>query len=242
MLFPQLSRLAARRDFAGLRALIGSGHAPDRAAADPVARRRSSCSRRRSSGSSTSAASSTPSRRQLTAEALFWFAFSLPFSGCQPAAHAHVLLRSSGRGCRPRWRVGSLVVNVVVSLALLQAAGDRRRRARHGDLQRRADRARGALAAPRARRARAAPDAARVRRDARRRGACSAVVAYGVWCGAGRRPRPLAASRQIISVGGALDARRRWPTRRRPAALRIPEARQIVDLFARETRGAPLVT
>ena len=43
--------------------------------------------------------------------------------GHEPAADAHVLLASSGRGCRPSLAVANLVVNLVVSLALYKPLG-----------------------------------------------------------------------------------------------------------------------
>src|SRR4051812_5026137 len=80
VLFPQLSRLAARKDYAGLRSIIGVGLRqiallliPAGAAmlvlSEPIVRlvyERGEW---------------TPESTQLTADALFWFAFSLPFSG-----------------------------------------------------------------------------------------------------------------------------------------------------------------
>ena len=62
VLFPQLARLAARGDYAGLQAHDRRRAAPDRAAADPRRRGDAGAVASRSCGSSSSAASSTPSR------------------------------------------------------------------------------------------------------------------------------------------------------------------------------------
>ena len=55
-------------------------------------------------------------------EALFWFSFSLPFAGHQPAAHAHVLLAPAPVDADAA-RARSLVVNAAVSLALYEPLG-----------------------------------------------------------------------------------------------------------------------
>ena len=136
VLFPALSRLASRRDFAGLQQLIGSGMRqiamlliPSAAAfvalATPIVRL--VYERGDFDAESTSQVS----------EALFWFSFSLPVSG-----FTLLLTRSFFSLQRPwlptRLALYSIVVNVVVSLRAARADGDRRRGARHDDLERRA--------------------------------------------------------------------------------------------------------
>ena len=86
---------------------------------------------------------------RLTADALFWFAFSLPFSG-------FVLMLTRGFFSLQRpWvpttlAVGSLAINAIGSYLLAEPMRDRRHRARHDALQRRAGGRRGDLAAARA--------------------------------------------------------------------------------------------
>ena len=68
VLFPALSRFAARHDCDGLRALDRQRHAPDLPAADPGGGGDARAGRRRSRGSSTSAARSAPTSTELVAE------------------------------------------------------------------------------------------------------------------------------------------------------------------------------
>jgi putative peptidoglycan lipid II flippase len=121
VLFPQLSRLASRRDFPGLRAVTGVGMRqiallliPAMAAtlvlATPIVRlvyQRGEF---------------TAHSTELTAEALFWFAFSLPFSGW------NLLLTRTFFSLQKPWlpttlALGSLVVNAAVSFALYKPLG-----------------------------------------------------------------------------------------------------------------------
>ena len=147
-------------------------------------------------GSSTSAASSTPSRPTLVAEALFWFSFCLPFSG------VNLLLTRTFFCLQRPWMptalaVGSLVVNVVVSLALYEPFGIggvvigtavanvvHDGRCRRVGLRRELGGARGGA------------DAARGGDRCWSRAALLGGVAYGVWCGLDERARPLAARRR----------------------------------------------
>jgi putative peptidoglycan lipid II flippase len=121
VLFPQLSRLAARHDLPGVRALLGVGMRQVALLLIPAA--------------AGTIALATPIVRlvyqrgefdaestRLTAEALFWFAFSLPFSGW------NLLLTRTFFSLQKPWLPttlagGSLVVNAVVSLALYRPLG-----------------------------------------------------------------------------------------------------------------------
>ncbi len=121
VLFPALSRLASRRDFDGLRATTGIGTRqiamlliPSAAAtvalAEPITRL--VFERGEFDAHST---------RQ-TAEALFWFSFSLPFSGI------NLLLTRTFFSLQRPWlptriAVGTLIVNVVVAAALYRPLG-----------------------------------------------------------------------------------------------------------------------
>ena len=121
VLFPTLSRFAARADLDGLRATMAVGlrqislllipsAAFTLALATPITRL---VYQRGEFG-----AEST----QLVAEALFWFAFSLPFSGM------NLLLTRTFFSLQRTWlptavAVGSLVVNLAVSLALYKPLG-----------------------------------------------------------------------------------------------------------------------
>lgn len=121
VLFPQLARLAAREDYAGMRATIGTGlrqialllipaGAAMLALAEPIVQL--VYERGEWTGNSTS----------LTADALFWFAFSLPFSG-------FVLMLTRGFFSLQRpWvpttlAVGSLAVNAIGSYLLAKPYG-----------------------------------------------------------------------------------------------------------------------
>jgi putative peptidoglycan lipid II flippase len=119
--FPALARLATRRDIAGMRALTGSGMRqiallliPSAAAilvlTTPMVRL--VYERGEFDAEST----------RLVADALFWFAFSLPFAGI------NLLLTRTFFALQRPWlptalAVGSLVVNAVVALALYQPLG-----------------------------------------------------------------------------------------------------------------------
>jgi putative peptidoglycan lipid II flippase len=121
VLFPALSRLATRRDHAGLQALIGTGMRqigllliPSAAAfaalATPIVRL--VYERGEFGAESTSQVS----------EALFWFSFSLPFSGIT------LLLTRSFFSLQRPWiptqlALWSLAVNAIVSLALYEPLG-----------------------------------------------------------------------------------------------------------------------
>jgi putative peptidoglycan lipid II flippase len=121
VLFPALSRFAARGDFDGLRDRLGQGMRLVSLMLIPAA--------------AATLALSTPITRliyqhgnfgpgstDLVAEALFWFSFSLPFSGL------NLLLTRTFFSLQQPWlptvmAVGSLAVNLVVSLALYRPLG-----------------------------------------------------------------------------------------------------------------------
>jgi putative peptidoglycan lipid II flippase len=121
VLFPALARLASRRDLAGLRATTGTGARqilllliPSAAAtlvlAEPIVRLL--YQRGEFDAEST----------RLTSEALFYFAFSLPFSGL------NLLLTRTFFSLQRPWlptavALGSLIVNVATSLALYGRLG-----------------------------------------------------------------------------------------------------------------------
>jgi putative peptidoglycan lipid II flippase len=121
VLFPALSRLAARGDLDGLRAITGTGMrqialllVPSAALflALPVPIVRLVFERGEFDAEST----------RLVAEALFWFAFSLPFAGI------NLLLTRTFFSLQRPWlptalAVGSLVVNAVVAIALYRPLG-----------------------------------------------------------------------------------------------------------------------
>jgi putative peptidoglycan lipid II flippase len=121
VLFPALSRLAARKDFDGLRALLGNGMRQVFLLLIPAA-------------AATLALSTPitrliyqhgafgPSSTELVSSALFWFSFSLPFSGVNL-----LLTRTFFSLQRPWITTGiaalNLGVNVAVSVALYQPFG-----------------------------------------------------------------------------------------------------------------------
>jgi putative peptidoglycan lipid II flippase len=121
VLFPQLSRLASRHDYAGLQAVTGVGIRqiallllPAAAAtlvlATPIVRL--VYQRGEFNAEST----------RLTAQALFWFAFSLPFNGW------NLLLTRTFFSLQKPWlptvlALGSLVVNAAISFALYKPLG-----------------------------------------------------------------------------------------------------------------------
>ncbi|HZO36429.1 MAG TPA: murein biosynthesis integral membrane protein MurJ [Solirubrobacteraceae bacterium] len=121
VLFPALSRFAARDDLAGLRGLLGQGMRLICLLLIPAA--------------AVTLVLATPITRllyqhgafgagstDLVSEALFWFSFSLPFSGI------NLLLTRTFFSLQQPWQptkfaLGSLAVNLVVSLALYKPFG-----------------------------------------------------------------------------------------------------------------------
>ena len=138
VLFPVLSRLAARRDPAGMRRTVGTGMRQINLLLIPAAVfmivlatpiTRLVFERGHFDAQST----------KLVSEALFWFAFSLPFAGINL-----LLTRTFFALQRPwiptRLAAMNIVVDIIVSVGPLQAAGDRRAGDRHGRRQRGDDR------------------------------------------------------------------------------------------------------
>ncbi|HET6547369.1 MAG TPA: murein biosynthesis integral membrane protein MurJ [Solirubrobacter sp.] len=231
VLFPQLSRLAARGDRDGLRAILGVGlrqialllipaGAAMLALSEPIVRlvyERGEW---------------TAQSTELTADALFWFAFSLPFSG-------FVLMLTRGFFSLQRpWTpttlaVGSLAVNAVGSYALsgpfgiagivigtiasnvvlVLAEAFWLRRALHGFETLRTLRAIAGMLLG---------------------AAILAAISYAAWWALDQAlGRSLPA--QIVSVGVALIAGAAAYAAI-VLALKIPEARQVLDLFASRLR------
>ena len=228
VLFPALARLAARRDLPGLRALTGTGVRqiallliPSAAAlvvlATPIVRL--VFERGEFDASST----------ELTSEALFWFSFSLPFSGI------NLLLTRTFFALQRPWEptrlaLASVVVNAAVSLALYEPFGIAGIVV--GTTVSNAVMA--LLLAARLRRELGGMEVARTLRAMTiMTGAAVllAAVAYGSWHELDALlGRSLPA--QLVSVGAAL-ALGALVYAGAVLALRLPEARQIADLARR---------
>jgi putative peptidoglycan lipid II flippase len=231
VLFPQLSRLAARRDFSGLQAVTGAGVRqiallliPAGAAmlvlAEPMVRlvyERGEW---------------TAESTDLTAEALFWFAFSLPFSGW-----VLMLTRAFFSLQRP-WvpttlAVGSLAINAVVSYVLSGPLGV-------GGIVIGTILSNAALVIAEATWLRRELGGLQVARTLKAvaqmllAAAALGVIAYGAHAGL-EALLGTALVAQIVSVAAAL-ALGGAAYAAAVLALRIPEARQILDLFASRLR------
>jgi putative peptidoglycan lipid II flippase len=234
VVFPALSRLAARRDSAGLTRMVGSGTRQIALLLVPSA--------------AATLALSVPIVRlvyqrgefdaqstRLTAEALFWFSFSLPFAGI------NLLQTRSFFSLQKPWlptatALGSLVVNAAASLSLYKPLGIAGIVLGTAVASAAMTLLQGALL----RRELGGIDLARTLHAAVRIVLAAAIlglVAYGVHAGLDDLlGRSLAA--QVVSVGLALTA---GATAYAAIVLRagIPEARQIADLFARRLRRTP---
>jgi putative peptidoglycan lipid II flippase len=231
VLFPQLARLAAREDLAGMRATIGTGLRqiallliPAGAAmlvlADPIVRL--VYERGEWDAEST----------RLTADALFWFAFSLPFSG-------FVLMLTRGFFSLQRpWvpttlAVGSLAINAVGSYALAKPFGI-------GGIVLGTIASNAALVIAEAIWLRRALGGFETRETltgiAKMLVGAAALggAAYGVWAGLDALLGD-ALLAQIVAVFVALGVGA-GVYAAVVLGLRIPEARQILDLFARRLR------
>jgi putative peptidoglycan lipid II flippase len=231
VLFPQLARLAARGDYTGMQATIGVGLRqigllliPAGAAmlvlSEPMVRL--VYQRGEFDAEST----------KLTAEALFWFSFSLPFSGW-------VLMLTRGFFSLQRpWiptslAVGSLAINATASYALAKAMGI-------GGIVLGTTISNVALVGAEGymlRRALGGFQTAQTLTTIAKVLVGAVVlgfVTYSVWWALdGLLGRSLPA--QIVSVGSALVAGSAVYAGI-VLALKIPEARQIVDLFAGRLR------
>jgi putative peptidoglycan lipid II flippase len=231
VVFPALARLATRGDHAGLREMVGSGTrqialllVPSAAItcvlAEPIVRlvyQRGEW---------------TPHSTELTAQALLWFSFSLPFAGI------NLLQTRTFFSLQRPWlptatATGSLVVNAAVSLALYKPLGI------GGIVLGTAvsSAAMTVLQAAILRRLLGGLDLRRTLSAAVRIVLASAllgVVAYFSWRGLdGLLGRSLPA--QVVSVGGGVLAGSAVYAAVVLAA-RIPEAQQIVALLGRRIR------
>jgi putative peptidoglycan lipid II flippase len=228
VLFPALARLAARRDLVGLRAMTGTGVRqiallliPSAAAlvvlSEPIVRL--VFERGEFDAEST----------RLTSEALFWFSFSLPFSG------VNLLLTRTFFSLQRPWlptglALASLAVNAAVSLALYEPLGI-------AGIVIGTTVSNAVMALLLARRLRRELGGLEVARTLRAVGimiaaaAVLAAIAYGAWYGLDTvLGRSLPA--QVVSVGVALAL---GGLAYAGAVLRlgVPEAEQIRELFAR---------
>ena len=216
VLFPALSRLAARRDLAGLRALTGNGMRqiallliPSAAAfarardADRPARLRARRVRRRVD---------PPGDRGAVLVLVL-----AALLGHQPAAHAHVLLAPAAVAAdAPRARLAGRQRRRLARA--LRAARDRRHRDRHDRRERVHD---AGCCVPPARASWAASRSPRTLRAAAimlAAARCSAASPTASGGGARRAARALAAA-QIVSVGAGARRSAAPCTRRRAAAL-----------------------
>jgi putative peptidoglycan lipid II flippase len=234
VVFPALSRLAARRDVAGLRAMVGSGTRQIALLLVPSA--------------AATLALSVPIVRlvyqrgewtaestRLTAEALFWFSLSLPFAG------VNLLQTRTFFSLQRPWlptatALGSLVVNVAVSLALYKPLGIAGIVLGTAVASAAMTLLQGALL----RRELGSLDLARTLGAVARivlAAAALGLVAYGVWRGLdGLLGRSLAAQAVSLAAGLGTGAAVYGAIVLRAG---IPEARQIFELFAGRLRRRP---
>jgi putative peptidoglycan lipid II flippase len=233
VVFPALSRLAARRDLAGLTSMVGSGTRQIALLLVPSA--------------AATLALSVPivrlvyqrgefdaeSTRQ-TAEALFWFSFSLPFAGI------NLLQTRSFFSLQQPWlptatALGSLVVNAAASLALYRPLGIAGIVLGTAIASAAMTLLQGALL----RRQLGGIDLARTLDATVRIVLAAAVLGLVAYAAHALLDRALGRSlpAQVASVGVALVA---GAAAYAAIVLRagIPEARQIADLFARRLRGS----
>jgi putative peptidoglycan lipid II flippase len=227
VLFPQLSRLASRRDLAGLQATLGVGMRQIALLLIPAGAALIALSvpivRLVYQRDAWNAHSTT-----LAASALFWFAFSLPFSGW------NLLLTRTFFSLQRPWlptvlALGSLVVNTIVSLALYKPLGIAG--VVLGTIISNAVLT--VLEAQRLRRELGGLELARTARAIAGMlvgAAACGLVSYGVWRAIDQAlGRSLPA--QILSVGAGLGLGAAAYVAI-VLALRIPEAKQVLELFA----------
>jgi putative peptidoglycan lipid II flippase len=231
VLFPALSRLVARQDWDGLRRTQGNGLRQIALLLIPAA--------------AVTVALPEPITRLLyqrgefdaestrqTAEALFWFSFSLPLSGFNllltrtffslqapwtPTVLAGFTLLVNGVVAAALYGplgIGGVVLGTVVSTAAMTAGQAYYLRRRIGGLQ--------------------LPTTLATTAKVVLASAVLGAVAYGTWYGLDEAlGRSLAA--QLVSVGGALGLGAA-ALAALVLAMRIPEARQILELFTRRLR------
>jgi len=228
VLFPALSRLATRRDAPGMRALIGSGMRQISLLLIPSAAVFVALSEPITRLVYERGDFDADSTRQVS-EALFWFSFSLPVSGI-----TLLLTRSFFSLQRPwlptRLAAYSIVVNIVVSYALHDSMGI-------GGVVLGTTVSNIVLCVLEGRVLRTGLDGLELVRTFRAlalivpAAALLGVVSYGVWYGLddvlGRSlPAQIVAMAVALALGGLAYA---------AVLLRsgLPEARQILDLFAR---------
>ena len=228
VLFPALSRLATRRDAPGMRALIGSGMRQISLLLIPSAAVFVALSEPITRLVYERGDFDADSTRQVS-EALFWFSFSLPVSGI-----TLLLTRTFFSLQRPwlptRLAAYSIVVNIVVSYALHDSMGI-------GGVVLGTTVSNVVLCVLEGRVLRTGLDGLELVRTFRAlalivpAAALLGVVSYGVWYGLddvlGRSlPAQIVAMAVALGLGGLVYA---------AVLLRsgLPEARQILDLFAR---------
>ena len=229
ILFPTLSRFAARGAFDDLRRTMANGVAPDPAAADPERGDAWRCWREPITRLVYQRGAFGAEATDLVSTAMVWWAISLPVQGVSllfsrtffSLQRPWVTTRSRGRA--------TCVVNAVVSARALQAARHRGHRDRHVVGTVVMALVAGLDPAPRACAASRAGDGRSRRADARRPRRCSRASAYGVWYGARRRCSAARCLAQVV-VGGRRDRGRRRRVRRGGLGdAACHEARQIRD-------------
>ena len=234
VLFPTLSRMAARRDPGGDAPRAGNRDAPDQPAADP---RRGVHDRARDADRAAALRTRRLQRRidppRLDRAVLV--RVRLPFGGL------NLLLTRTFFAVQRPWIPTSLaamnmVVDIVVSRRALQAAGHRRPDHRHRRRQRGDDRAAGLPPADRLQRPpRGAPDdddhrAHRRRLRAARRPSRGSSGTCSTRCSAARCPRRSSASAAAGAAGVLVYMRA-------VLAMRIPEAHQVRRLIRAQLAG-----
>jgi len=231
VLFPAISRLAARRDYDGLRHSSANGVRqiallliPSAVATAVLA---TPITRLVYEGGTFGAEST-----RLVSEALFWFSFSLPFAG------ANLMLTRTYFSLQAPWTptalaLGSLIVNLAVSLALYEPLGIRGVVIGTAVANAAMTAAQAAFLRPRLHGIELGTTLAAVARMLLAAAALG-VVTYVVWYGL---DQALGRSRgaQVISVGGGLIAGAAVYAAA-VFALRVPEARQITQLITSRVR------
>jgi putative peptidoglycan lipid II flippase len=231
VLFPAISRLAARGDIDGLRRTSANGVRqiallliPSAAATIALA---TPITRLVYQGGTFDAEST-----RLVSEALYWFSFSLPFAG------ANLMLTRTYFSLQAPWTptvlaLGSLLVNLAVSLALYQPLGIKGVVIGTGVANAAMTAAQAAFLRPRLHGIELGTTLKAVARMLVA-AALLGLVAYGVW---DVLDQALGSSRgaQVVEVGAALAAGAAVYAAA-VFALRVPEARQIAQLIGSRVR------